>query len=310
MPQHPPAEGQGPPGDADGLPCGRFHIALPNRVDRHLMASRELDRMALPSSRGPGGPAFALETSQDGFEEKDVRSILEVEPHPRLRHGRNKTAALPAFSANDFGGVPDHQRTSRDVLRHDCAGSDQRALSNRHAGENDRARADRRASLHQRALQRPISITLHLALGRNGGWQAIVQEVHVVPDEYFVFNRHALTDESVALDFAARSNLCPLLDFYKRADRGPVADFTTVEVDEGIHADIATELYIGCDSAGVLVRRDQAFISVAGRFRTKGSDEPAVKIPKWTRRGLSEGNEATCTIVNRNRAVAQVGCGI
>src|SRR5207302_11374200 len=39
----------------------------------------------------------------------------------------------------------------------------------------------------------------------------------------------------------------PLLDFYKRADRGPVADITTVEVDEGIHSDIATELYIGCD---------------------------------------------------------------
>jgi hypothetical protein len=59
-----------------------------------------------------------------------------------------------------------------------------------------------------------------------------------VPDKHFILDRHALTNEGVALDLAPFAYEGILLDLYKRADSCFVVNGATVQVDEVTEGDI------------------------------------------------------------------------
>src|SRR6185436_7698089 len=68
-----------------------------------------------------------------------------------------------------------------------------------------------------------------------------------VTNEDFVFERDAFTDEGVAGNFAATTDLRVLLDFNERSDFGFVTDFATVQIDESENAHAPAEFNVRGD---------------------------------------------------------------
>ena len=102
-------------------------------------------------------------------------------------------------------------------------------------------------------------------------------------DENVVLDIHALTDESVAGDFAAAADAGILLDFDKRTDLCFISNFTAVDVDEFGQLDVFPELYVRSD-ADELIHRDTASprlrtdLSAASRSRTtRNPARPSLK---------------------------------
>jgi hypothetical protein len=69
----------------------------------------------------------------------------------------------------------------------------------------------------------------------------IVDEHHVVSNEYAFLQSHAFTDETVAGDFAIGADNRAFLDLDKRSDPRPIAHGATVQVDEVADNDILAE---------------------------------------------------------------------
>ena len=68
-----------------------------------------------------------------------------------------------------------------------------------------------------------------LAAGGRAG-KTIINKRDIVTNEDLVLNGHSFTNETVAADLAAASNLCALLYFDERANLGVVANFAAVQV--------------------------------------------------------------------------------
>src|SRR5205823_10959639 len=106
--------------------------------------------------------------------------------------------------AQDARRVPGDDCSGRDVPRHDRPRSHHGPLADRDAPEQHRARPDRRAALYESRNDRPVSLRLDVAAICGGAGIEIVDEADVVPYEHLILDRHALTDEAMALDLATR----------------------------------------------------------------------------------------------------------
>src|SRR5258708_11392249 len=124
--------------------------------------------------------------------------------------------------------VPGDHRAIWNRLGDDGTRADNGPGADRHAWQDDRAGADRRAALHERGLQRPVRRILDASLRGHRRGPPLVEEVHIVADEDLIFDRHAFADECMTLDLAARADLRALLDLDERADRCLVTDFAPV----------------------------------------------------------------------------------
>src|SRR5215472_997198 len=69
-----------------------------------------------------------------------------------------------------------------------------------------------------------------------------------MPDEYAVFNLHALTDECVAGNLAALSHHCIFLNLNKRADLGFISNLATIKIDEFRKANVLSEPDVGSNA--------------------------------------------------------------
>ncbi len=125
---------------------------------------------------------------------------------------RNKTCGVFA------GGVADHRSPGRHILGHHRPRPHDGRFTDGHAGKNDHRATDCRAAFHRGSLQLPVAFLLDAPVFGGRGRVAVVQEVHVVPDEYLVFDCHALANERVTLNLASGSHLHASLDLDESAD--------------------------------------------------------------------------------------------
>jgi hypothetical protein len=69
----------------------------------------------------------------------------------------------------------------------------------------------------------------------------VVGEDNIVPDENFVFERHAFANKGMTRDFTTVPDFCALLDLDKCADLYVVSNFTTIQVDKPVEAYVLTQ---------------------------------------------------------------------
>ena len=121
-----------------------------------------------------------------------------------------------------------------------------RALADGYASKNDRAAADRGASLHAGRNDLPICFGLQSAVG-GGSRVQIIDEHDPVPDENVILDGYTLTDERVRGNLAATSDEGVLLNLNERSDFCIVAKRTAVEIDQiGLEdSDSATQDNVG-----------------------------------------------------------------
>src|SRR5579872_4982798 len=130
------------------------------------------------------------------------------------------------------GWISGYDAVRRNVLGDYAAGSNDRVFTDCVAGENGRARTDRRAFPDYRTFDFPVRFGLQVAFGSRRAGVGVVNKRYSVADENVVLNDYAFTDECVTRDFAPLADGCILLDFDERSDFCLVADFASVQIDE------------------------------------------------------------------------------
>lgn len=128
----------------------------------------------------------------------------------------------------------------------DRSGTNHRALADRYAAKNDRAAADRGASLHPRRNNLPICFGLQSAVGGRSRVK-IVGEHDSVPNENIIFDRYTFTDERVRGNLAAAPDEGVFLNLDECSDFCVVAKRAAVEIDQiGLEdLDSATQNNVG-----------------------------------------------------------------
>jgi hypothetical protein len=144
-----------------------------------------------------------------------------------------------------------HGLSRRDVTGNDRACADKGARANADSPQDYDARAERGASLDDRALLLPINLALELARLVRRTRELVVDEERPVADEHFVVDFDTAADEGVTLDLAPGTDHDLALNFDKRANACLVADVTAVEIRKRTYDDALTE----CDFVDETVRR-------------------------------------------------------
>ena len=111
------------------------------------------------------------------------------------------------------------------------AGTDQRAFSNGHPGENHRAAPDRGTAFHPRGNDVPILFGLQTTIGGRP-WVKIVDEHHSVSHEHVILDRDSFADESVRGNLAPASNECLFLNLDEGSNLGVIPQRAAVEIHQ------------------------------------------------------------------------------
>ena len=87
------------------------------------------------------------------------------------------------------------------------------------------------------------------AVRAGGARILVVDESHAVADEDLVFDGNALTDKSMARDFAVATHARALLNFDEGTNPGAIVDLATVQVDEVVNDYVTAESNVRSDYA-------------------------------------------------------------
>src|SRR5262249_29806952 len=150
-----------------------------------------------------------------------------------------------ASALDRAGGDAGDRFSRRNVSGDDGACADQGSFPYRHTAEDTRVGADRRTVAHNRQLERPVVVSLHVTLVVGSARVAVIVEHHPVADEDLIADLDAAADEAVALDLAARADDRALLDLDERPDSRFVSDPAAVQVRERVDDHAFAELDIG-----------------------------------------------------------------
>jgi hypothetical protein len=111
---------------------------------------------------------------------------------------------------------------------YDAAGPHNCTFTNRDITKDDRTTSDRSTSFDQCGFHLPISTGLQFPIFVCSPWISVVDENNMMTYKHFIFDRHTLTYEAVARDFAAAPYPGTSLDFDKGANSAEVTNDATI----------------------------------------------------------------------------------
>src|SRR5215471_8935086 len=147
------------------------------------------------------------------------------------------------------GGISQHGRAGRNILRDDRAGADDGAFANRHTRKDGSAAADAGPALDKGRNRTPVGIRLQLPSGIGSPWDSVVNEGDSMTDKNLVFDGYGFANKRVRRDLAEAPDAGVLLNFDEGADLRAVADLAAVEIDEVMNDYLAPQLNVGRDDA-------------------------------------------------------------